>query len=619
MWARRVRRVWGTAVAMAVTAGVVAGSAPAAQAAEERCEVGVERNLSVPMRDGTVLKADVYRPRSDKAVPVILMRLPYDKDVAQAKPGGYKRPEWYAERCYLVVVQDVRGQYKSRGDFYPFANEQHDGYDTVEWAAKLPGSSGKVGMYGYSYVGATQWLAATQAPPSLKAIVPIFTSADYYDDWTYQGGALSQAFIQSWPLTTIARSDAEHRGDWALADEIERNAEPEALARLYRHAPLNTAAAFHPGDPEVAPYYFDWLEHPSNDAYWQRWSIRRNHGRIEVPALGIGGWYDVFVNGTLENFTGMRERGATAQARRGQRVVIGPWDHASDFERDDRLGDVTLGPRAKRKIARMHIDWFDRWLKGRDQGADEARVQVYVMGADRWRSAEDWPIPGTRFTDLYLASDGKANTAAGDGTLETEPPAAGASADEFRYDPRDPVPSVGGHSCCVRELTPMGPADQRQVEQRDDVLVYDTPVLTRATEVTGPITVTLYASTSAADTDFTAKLVDVHPDGTAINLNDGIVRARYRDGEETPDPITPGEVTRYEIEVWPTSNLFERGHRIRLEVSSSNFPTYDRNPNTGGSLADSAATVTADQTIYHDADHPSRVTLPIQPRPVGAG
>jgi putative CocE/NonD family hydrolase len=569
--------------------------------------VSVEGNQSVPMRDGTTLKADVYRPTTGEAVPVILMRTPYDKDGAQFRPGGYRRPEWYAERCYLVVVQDVRGQYRSRGDWYPFASEARDGFDTVEWAARLPGSNGRVGMYGYSYVGATQWLAATHAPPALKAIVPMFTASDYYDDWTYQGGALSQAFAQSWPLTTIARSAAEHRGEWALADEIEASARPDALTPTYRLAPLNAYPPLHPERPEVAGYYFDWLKHPSNDTYWQRWSIRRRYGDIAVPALNIGGWYDVFLNGTLENFTGMRERGGTRQAREGQRVVIGPWDHNSGFERDDRLGDVVFGRAAKRRIAQMHIDWFDRWLKGEDNAdADRAPVQVYVMGADRWRHARSWPIPGTEFTDFHLA---------GDGRLTTQPP-EGTRTDAFRYDPRDPAPSVGGHSCCVRALAPMGPFDQRQVERRPDVLVYDTPVLQHDTEVTGPVTVTLHASTTAPDTDFTAKLVDVHPDGKAINLNDGIVRARYRNGEESPDPIVPGEVTRYRIEVWPTSNLFRRGHRIRLEISSSNFPAYDRNPNTGGSLADSTETRVATQTIYRGAEHPSRVTLPIQPRPV---
>lgn len=590
-----------SACALAVVACLATPGA--ATAAQERCEVNRQSNVSVPMRDGTILKADVYRPETDRPVPVLLTRTPYDKDVASTNPGSTWRPELYAERCYLVVTQDVRGQYKSRGTFYAFRDEARDGYDTVEWAARLEGSNGKVGMFGGSYVGATQWLAATQTPPSLKTIVPRVTSSDYWDGWTYQDGALSQAFIQSWPTGSLARSAAEHRGDWALSDELE--AASARMNELYWQLPLKAYAPFHPGDPDVAPYYFDWLEHSSNDEYWQEISIRRQYENVDVPVLHVDGWYDVFLNGALENFNGMRERGGSELARENQRIVLGPWDHVSRWARDQTLGEMNYGPRARKELNELQLSWFDHWLKGKDNGAEsKPAVRYFLMGANRWKSASAWPIPGTEVTGYYLQSDGRLGRSPEE---ESEP-------DRYTYDPRDPVPSRGGHSCCSRTATPMGPFDQREVEQRDDVLVYSTPPLKRSMEVTGPITVTLYASSSARDTDFTAKLVDVHPDGKAINLNDGIIRARFRNSEEKEELLTPGKVERYRIEVWPTSNLFKRGHRIRLEISSSNFPMYDRNPNTGAPLGESAELRTADQTILHDADHPSRVTLPIVPR-----
>jgi putative CocE/NonD family hydrolase len=562
------------------------------------------------MRDGVTLFADVYRPKDAGSYPVILMRLPYNKTSAQTYV--YASPEFYASQCYIVAIQDVRGQYTSEGNFYPFRDEINDGYDSVEWAATLPGSTGKVGMYGFSYVGATQWLAAVAQPPHLAAIVPAMTSSDYYDGWSYEGGAWALAFEESWPIQTLALVDARRTGDQSAVRKI-----ADATGKLtdtYSWLPLSTYPWLSPGEPAVAGFFYDWIKHNTWDDYWRQWSIRARYSRVLVPALNFGGWYDVFMNGTIENFVGMRKSGGSETARAGARLVIGPYIH---LPWQPKVGEIDFGPEAANPIESLQVPWFDHWLKGKDNGAERAAaVRVFVMGANRWREATDWPIPGTQFTKYFLHSRGAANSLFGNGTLSKDDPAADEAPDHFRYDPVNPVPSKGGHSCCTADVAPVGPFNQTEIEQRADVLVYSTPVLDQPVEVTGPITLTLYAATTAVDTDWTGKLVDVYPDGRAINLNNGIIRASFRDSLEKPTPIQPGKVYEYKINIWPTSNVFLPGHRIRLEVSSSNFPHYDRNPNTGHPFGVDAEMQPADQIIYHDPSHASVLTLAILPDPL---
>jgi putative CocE/NonD family hydrolase len=597
----------------AMMASLCLWSGPAWSALEQgTCTPRREADIAARMRDGTMLLADIYRPVEVGSYPVILMRLPYDKEAAQTYV--YARPEVYASHCYIVVIQDVRGQYASEGEFYPFRDEAFDGYDTVEWAAGLPDSTGKVGMYGFSYVGATQWLAATRKPPHLVAIAPTHTASDYYDGWTYEGGAFSLAFEESWPLTSIALSATRRLGEQKIQDTI---LEGQARARdSYSFLPIKDYPWLMPDDRRVAPYFYDWIAHDTRDDYWQQLSIRPRYGDVTVPALNIAGWYDVFLKGGIENFVGMRGNGGSEAARNGQKLVIAPWIH---LPWEQKVGELDFGPEAANRVDEVQLRWFDHWLKGIDNGIErEPAVRVFVMGANRWREAENWPIPGTQFTSYYLHSRGSANTRFGNGSLITEPPAADEPADRFRYDPANPVPSRGGHSCCTAEFAPVGPYDQAKIAERADVLVYDTPVLEQPVEVTGPIEVTLYAATTAPDTDFTAKLVDVHPDGKAYNLNNGIIRARLRNSLERAEPIEPGRPTEYRIEIWPTSNLFKEGHHIRLEISSSNFPHYDRNPNTGHEFGQDAEMRVADQTIFHDRDRPSRIVLPIMAQAVEA-
>ncbi|MFI0480942.1 CocE/NonD family hydrolase [Actinomadura sp. 9N215] len=613
-WAGGGSRGWRLAVGAAVIVLGGTVSAPGAGAADvrsapSRCEYTVQKDVPATMRDGTVLRSNVFTPKGEEDFPVILIRLPYNKDGAEG--FFYGDPALYAQNCYIVVSQDVRGQYQSDGTFYPYQAEAEDGYDTVEWAAKLPHSNGKVGMYGFSYPGLTQWLPATLTPPHLVTIVPAYTSSDIYDGWTYEGGALYQSFTQDWPLSFLARGAIRRLPDGAkLAAEMTQ-ASRQLFSKWYWHLPLDEFPPLYPKDERVAPYWYDWVDHPSDDSYWKRWSIRTKYPKVTVPSLNFGGWSDIFLNGTVENFAGMRAQGGSPTARQGTKMLIGPWTHGGAGR---RTGAVDFGPDAVVSVSGIHLRWFDRWLKGERNGTDtDPAVKIFVMGANKWRTADSWPIPGTQNTTYYLHSNGDANTLTGGGTLSAAQPATGETPDRYRYDPENPVPSFGGR---FQSSVPGGPQDQRVVEQRRDVLVYSTPPLAKDTEVTGPISVTLYASSSARDTDWTAKLTDVQPDGSSMLIRDGIQRARYRTSLERPSLIRPGKVYEYTIKLWPTSNLFKAGHRIRLEISSSNFPMFDRNPNTGGEFGADDETRVASQTVLHDAEHPSSITLPIVPQPI---
>jgi hypothetical protein len=341
--------------------------------------------------------------------------------------------------------------------------------------------------------------------------------------------------------------------------------------------------------------------------------VEKDYAEIDVPAYGFGGWYDVFLQGTLNNFMGVRAKARSERARR-QKVLIGPWIHSlGERGTQSRTGDIDFGPSSLIDLRREELRWFDYWLRGVDDGImSEPPVKVFVMGANTWRTATDWPIPGTRFVPHYLHSGGHANTLWGDGALDRREPGA-EPPDRYVYDPVDPVPTLGGSTCCGEDITPisMGPRDQRTAEWRPDVLVYSTPPLEADVEVTGPIKVVLWASSSAPDTDFTAKLVDVFPSGYVMNVAQGILRARYRESFERPSPLEPGRPYRLEIDCWSSSNLFRRGHRIRVEISSSNFPQFDRNPNTGHPFGADADLVRATQTVYHDAQRPSHILLPV--------
>lgn len=573
----------------------------------------IEKNVPVRMRDGVVLCADVFRPAAQGKYPVILQRTPYNKNLTTV---GFLMFDVIraAGEGYAVVIQDSRGRYASEGEFYTFRDDIADGYDTVEWCAVQPWSDGNVGMYGASYVGATQWLAAVSQPPHLKAMFPLITASDYHEGWTYQGGAFALGFNESWTMTFLAPDTFQRlmKTKPELGEKLGKMLQGvDDMCQWFRSVPLKDFPLF----GETAPYFYDWLAHPDEDDYWAQWNIEARHHTIRVPACNVGGWYDIFLGGTIRNFVGMRECGATPEARQGQKLILGPWFHTLPL--NNIAGEVNHGLSTTSLAMDMdglHLRWFDYWLKGKKNGIlEEPPVRIFVMGENRWRTENEWPLARTKYTKYYLHSGGKANSLGGDGLLSPESPRS-EPADVYVADPRNPVPTRGGGLCCWPAAVPGGAFDQRAIEERSDVLVYTTPVLDRDVEVTGPITLTLFAATSAVDTDFTAKLVDVHPDGYARNLTDGIIRGRYRESRRKAALLKPGEIYEYTIDLWATSNMFKAGHRIRLDIASSNFPRFDRNPQTGEASGEASRLEPALQRVFHDDLRPSHVVLPVIPR-----
>jgi putative CocE/NonD family hydrolase len=577
---------------------LVFGAVFAAQAVDPY-SVTIERDLAVKMRDGVTLHADIYRPKADGQFPTLLQRTPYDK--RNGTDFGLRA----AAAGYVAIVQDVRGRYSSEGVWYPFKNEPSDGYDTIEWAAALPYSNGKVGMWGGSYVGATQMLAAVARPPHLAGICPVVTASNYHDGWTYQGGAFEQWFDESW--TSGLAQDMMNRlvqGNTNAMKEV--LILPLSAYSLFNLPNLTASTAI----ASLAPYFADWLAHPNYDDYWKQLSIEERYTDITVPALHIAAWYDIFQGGSLRNYIGIKARGGSETARNGQHLLVTIGGHAGSGQ---KIGDVDFGPAAAEfNDADIVLRWYDYLFKGIQNEFAGKPVRIFVMASNQWRDEDDWPVSRARKTKYFLHSAGKANSLRGDGTLSSASPRSEAP-DQFTYDPGNPVPTVGGPLCCDSQHLAPGPRDQRTVEARPDVLVYSTPAFATDTEVTGPVSAELYVNSSAVDTDFTAKLVDVAPDGFAQNLTDGILRARYRESQEKPTLMVPGQVYKLTIDLWSTSSVFRAGHSLRLEISSSNFPRFDRNLNTGEAANFARNFISATNTIYHDRERPSVLILPIVP------
>lgn len=552
-------------------------------------------NLPVPMRDGTRLSADVYLPVVEGKFPVLVTRTPYDSMAEIERNTAC----YFASYGYVVVVQDVRGRYDSEGTFSPFLKEAEDGYDTQQWCAEQPWSNGVVGTYGGSYVAATQWLPAPLRNPHLRAMVSFVGMSDPRQGWVYGGGAFMLSMNLTWGAFLVdGRTNqpplAISTSDWHKAFlRLPVVEQPEAIGRK-------------------GAFFKDWLEHAENNEYWDRWSNRGKYSEIDVPVLHIGGWYDVFRDGTLENFTGMVTQGRTPRARQSQKLIMGPWYHS--FGPIRKVGDVDFGEAALINLDEIRRRWFDYWLKGLDNGVmNEPPVKLFAMGDNQWRDEREWPLVRAQRTPYYFQSNGHANSAAGDGVLSLMKPTTDFT-DRFTYDPNNPVPTRGGNSCCTPQIVPEGAWDQRKIEARQDVLVYTSGALEKDLEVTGPVKVVLYASSSAPDTDFTAKLVDVYPDGYAQNVTDGIIRARYRNGLGRAEFLEPGQVYKFEIDLGGTSHVFKSGHRLRVEISSSNFPRFDRNLNTKDRVGFGTTPRVAEQTVYHSEQYPSHILLPVVPR-----
>lgn len=563
-------------------------------------EIKIERNVFATMRDGTELAADIYRPNDGGPWPVLLMRLPYDK--TQAETSGFAPPHWYARHGYMVVVQDCRGRWRSRGKFRPFENEALDGADTIAWARELPGGNGKIGTFGYSYAGAAQLLAAPHAK-NLDAMATAFTGNDFFENWTYRGGVLNHAFSQSW-ANFLSIDTARRLGNEEAELEL-LSAEIECSANFFKR-PLSYYEDYLEG---LAPYYLEWLEHDTYDQYWQERSARPNLEQISAPVLHIGGWYDIFLEGTLDSHRRLND-GSAAGGAGEQKLVIGPWYHSPWHQ---NMLDLDFGEDARSCVDALQIHWFDRHLKGKKNRLQkEQPVALFVMGRNKWRFTESWPPEESRTKTFYLHSDGRANSLNGNGSLDRKKP-LNEPFDTFIYDPANPVFSLGGHSCCNPAILVMGPADQRAQECRNDVLIFTSKPLANDMEIIGQVEMFVFAASTATDTDFTAKLVDVYPDGRAVNILEGIIKASRRESFSDPSPIEPDKIYEYNIKLGSTAMLFKAGHKLRVEISSSNFPVFIANDNSGKKLTESKSKnrIVAVQTIFHDAEHPTRILLPV--------
>ncbi len=546
---------------------------------------------AVPMRDGVDLSADLYLPPQGGPFPALLLRTIYDNQ----EPRYMRWAMRFVEAGYAVVMQDCRGRHDSGGDWNPYVCELEDGFDTHEWIGQQEWCDGKIGTFGISYPGFTQTLPATMRSKYLKALVPIASQQDNYGHHRVDG--VIQLAVSLFFANMMGRTMQR-----TALEALDQN-------QFFRRLPLIEAL----DDLGDSPYYRGVIEHEPYGEWWDRYSLRNRYGEVETPALFITGWYDSLLQETLTVFNGWRRHARTPEARRKTKMLVGPWGHnvapwsRVPYDPDGRFAERTFGKSTAGDIVDTHLRWYDARLKGIDNGIDaEPPVRLFVMGANEWRFENEWPLERASEGRFYLAGEG---ASAGGGQLMTEPP-TGGDPDTFTYDPDDPVPTWGAQ---YQNDDLCGPRDRANIEKRQDLLVYTSEALTRDVEVTGPVSATLYASSSAPDTDFTATLVDVYPDGRAVCLTEGICRARFRKGTNRPELMEPHRPYEFQIGMWATSNLFKAGHRIRLEVSSSNFPRFDRNLNTGGRIGYETEWNVAEQTVYHDEVRPSCLKLPIVP------
>jgi putative CocE/NonD family hydrolase len=541
----------------------------------------VDHHVQIAMRDGILLSADIYRPSSGTST-TVLLRSCYTK-AAKTLGSNRERGAFWTASGYAYVVQDVRGRGDSDGRFYPLVYEGDDGSDTIDWIASQPWSDGRVVMIGGSYPGWTQVYAACSHNRHLVALVPMVTPPDPDRSFPMSHGMIMPA-AAAW----MATLDGHINQDLSALD----------LGRAFAARPMidfDIAIGRH-----LKPWR-DWVSHAVRDDYWERQAYQTRLRHCSQPMLHVSGWYDDCLIGALENFAALSERKFEGESP-AQRLLIGPWLHTTVGLR--RSGDIDYGEAAEIDLNQLQRKWFDACVKG--EVLEQHPVRLFVMGRNAWIDEKEWPIARTEYVSYYLHSRGRANTSNGDGALSTSL-AHEEPADQFRFDPTNPVP----YSTSLDFSQVGGPDDCANIELRDDVLVYTGPVVREPLLICGPLRVKLFASTSARDTDWTAKILDVHPDGTAIRLNDGAVRARFRKGHDRELFLSPGAIEEYDIDCWATCIELQRGHRLRLEISSSAFGKYDVNLNGGGPVGQESEAIIARQTIYHDAVHPSRVIVPV--------
>ncbi|HCO26586.1 MAG: X-Pro dipeptidyl-peptidase [Gimesia sp.] len=544
-----------------------------------------QETVMVPMRDGVLLATDVYRDPSLKQAPVLLMRTPYNKDRVK------KVAERFADAGYVAVVQDCRGKFQSEGVFYPYDHEGRDGYDAIEWLGKQPWCNGRIGMWGASYVGATQWLAANEQPPGLVTIAPTATFSSFYRN-LYLGGAMRLSLITRWAAGNSQKPEGvEVTDDWR---------------RTLLHLPMSEI------DDEIG-WSIPWLEgmltHPEHDGYWKPTELTAEIVDLKLPMQHIVGYYDFFSRETVGNFSRMQGWAPDMATRERQQLILGPWDHGSIGRA--KVGDVDFGENAVIDKDGENLKWFERYLKtdAANSPAVVVPVRYFSMGDNVWQEAQTWPPQGFTPTAFYLHSEGSANTGAGNGRLDYCPPVTAEPADSFKADPADPAPA-----CPVTEKRPLiaatwAPVDQRPIEKRNDVLVYTSEPYTEPLTFAGNAQAKLYVSADTPDADWVVKLIDVHPDGFAQNLAVGILRGRFRDSESQPTPLEPGKEYEITVDLGPIAAQIGAGHRLRVDICGAYFPLFDRNPNTGeGPFG--RGTKIATEKVYHDAVRPSRIILP---------
>lgn len=539
--------------------------------------VRYDKSVAFTAPDGIKLVSDIYRPQRIQKTPTILIRIPYNKNM-QARLFSNMIGRLWAERGYTVVIQGTRGRYESEGRHVPFQKEREDGIATLHWIANQAWYDGKIGMWGGSYFGYTQWVIADQVNPGLSALFIQVASTNFYEMF-YPGGAFSFESALFW----AARSYSDKDTPPAL----------EELKRAYKELPLIEADDRIVGDVD---FYNSWVTHNQKDEFWKNVDGENRTSTLKAPVLLLAGWFDPFLPTQLNDYQTIKSD-ASSEIAAGTKLIVGPWAHAKT---------VTLPEGFESRNYRFEslapsLDWFDTHLKNRPIKKGMAPVRIFVMGRNEWRNEMEWPLARTIYTPFYLKSHGQANTRTGNGLLTLDSSTHSANTDTFMYDPQNPVPSLGGTMLGPRA----GTVTQNTVEDRADVLVYTSPILKEDVEATGDIRLILYVSTTAPNTDFTAKLVDVHPNGDAYNVSEGILRQGYQ-ASDWPVKI--------EVNLWPTSIVFLKGHRIRLEVSSSNYPRFDRNPNTGGIIFRETKTVKTIQTVHHGPESPSALILPIIPK-----
>ena len=557
----------------------------------------VSKDVPVPMRDGVVLRADVLLPSPTGRFPTLVYRTPYNKESALREPKTFEKA---VARGYAVVVQDVRGRYASDGEFNPYRNEGHDGYDTIEWAAQQPWSDGNVGTFGLSYPGAVQWLAAIENPPHLKAMVPAMTFSTPRN-FFYSGGVFDGSWLD-WIWFNIA-PDIRRRKNLPGPQTRKESAAAwkEQHQRMQEFLPLRDL----PDLKDIAPFYYEWLSHPPADQWWDWAELRNKYDRVHAAVLNFSGWYDEAYgpDGATTNFNGL------LAARRGEKdprtcTIIGPWTHGG--QKESRSGEREFGPTAAIDYDELILRWMDHYVRGIDNGIDrEKPVRLFVMGENVWRDEDAWPLQRARLEAFYLTSKSKGDMI---GELERSIPANNYANSMFRSDPGQPL---------TDSYTAYGAHDYRAFAGRKDVLVFDSDPLPSDMEVTGPLRAEIYLSASCRDLDLWTRFLDVAPDGTAFNLMSpglDVLRASYHEGKQEPEYLEPGGVAHLKLDRMLTSNTFLAGHRIRLQISGAFFPHFSRNLQTGSSETTDARSFPCMIRIFHSKKHPSRIVLPIIPR-----